>query len=138
AYLVDGVNVLVEKRRSPLSPEITPAFFGNMPRDGGHLIVEADEYAEVMADPVAAKYVRPFRGSREVLRGLDRWCLWLVDMDPADVSRSSVLRSRLKAVAEMRSQSKASSTREMASTPHLFGQRSQPETDYLCLPKVVS
>ncbi|MGN6020047.1 type IIL restriction-modification enzyme MmeI, partial [Corynebacterium striatum] len=29
-------------------------------------------------------------------------------------------------------------SRKMAETPHLFGQRSQPDTDYLCLPKVVS
>lgn len=138
AYLVDGANVLVEKRRSPLSAMITPAFFGNMPRDGGHLIVEANDYPDVITDPIAAKYVRRFRGSREVLRGLDRWCLWLVDLDPSDVNKSPVLRARLQDVAKMRSQSKASSTRDMAATPHLFGQRSQPETDYLCLPKVVS
>src|SRR5690625_435652 len=57
-YLVDGPNVLVEQRRTPLSPGLPDATFGNMPRDGGHLVVEAEEYAEVTADPVAAKYVR--------------------------------------------------------------------------------
>lgn len=138
AYLVDGPNVLVEKARAPLSASIQPAVFGNMARDGGNLIVEADEYDEVMADPVAAKYVRPFRGSRELMNGLDRWCLWLVDLDPSDINRSPALKKRLEAVQEFRSASKAASTRAMAATPHLFGQRSQPDTDYLCLPKVVS
>jgi hypothetical protein len=28
---------------SPLSPVVTPAVFGNMARDGGNLIVEADD-----------------------------------------------------------------------------------------------
>ncbi|MGO3103546.1 DNA methyltransferase [Corynebacterium variabile] len=138
AYLVDGPNVLVEKSTKPLSTAITPAVFGNMARDAGHLIIEPDEYDEVMTDSVAAKYVRPFRGTRELMKNKDRWCLWLVDMDPADVEKSPILQERLSKVANFRQASKASSTRKMAKTPHLFGQRSQPDTDYLCLPKMVS
>ena len=138
AYLVDGPNVLVEKRSTPLSPVITPAVFGNMPRDDGNLIIESDEYAAVMADPVAAKYVRPFRGSRELMNNKQRWCLWLTDLDPADVPKSQTLRSRLSAVKVFRENSSASSTRSMAATPHLFGQRSQPSTPFLCMPRVVS
>ncbi|MCX7540526.1 DNA methyltransferase [Corynebacterium antarcticum] len=137
AYLVDGPNVLVKATNKILSPELSPAVFGNMAR-GGDLIVEADEYEEVMADPIAAKYVRPFRGSREILHNLDRWCLWMVVLDPADVGKSPVLKQRLNSVAEFRAASTAASTREMANTPHLFGQRSQPETDYLAIPSVVS
>jgi len=137
-YLVDGANVLVEKQKKPLSPELSPAVFGNMARDGGNLLVEADQYEEVMSDPIAAKYVRPFRGSRELMHGLERWCLWLDGANPGDIAKSPILRQRLQAVAEFRAASKAASTRKMADTPYLFGQRSQPQTDYLCLPKVVS
>ncbi|MCT2188412.1 MULTISPECIES: DNA methyltransferase [Corynebacterium] len=137
-YLVDGPNVLVEKSKAPISLVVTPAVFGNMARDGGNLLVEVDEYNEVMSDPIAAKYVRPFRGSRELMNGLDRWCLWLVDVAPSDIAQSPVLKKRLEAVKAFRADSKAASTRKMAETPHLFGQRSQPSTDYLCLPKVVS
>lgn len=138
AYLVDGPNVLVAKTNTPISAEIRPATFGNMARDDGNLLVEVDEYEKVIADPYAAKYVRPFRGSRELLHGLDRWCLWMVDLDPADVTRSPELRKRLEAVREFRSKSSASSTRDMAATPHLFGQRSHQDIDYLCIPRHVS
>ena len=137
-YLVDGPNVLVEQRRSPLAPALPDAAFGNMPRDGGHLVVEAEEYTEVMADPVAAKYVRQYVGARELVRRQERWCLWLVDLDPADVRRSPVLRERLEAVREFRGASSAASTRGMAATPHLFGQRSQPDVRFICIPSVVS
>ena len=137
-YLVDGPNVLVDQRRTPLSPNLPETTFGNMPRDGGHLVVEPDEYGEVMADPVAAKYVRKYIGAREFMRNLDRWCYWLVDLDPNDEERSTILSLRLEAVREFRSASTASSTRGMAATPHLFGQRSQPTTDYICLPSTVS
>src|SRR5699024_7518271 len=107
-------------------------------RDGGHLLVETDEFDEVMAGPIAAKYVRPFVGSRELLQNKQRWCLWLVDMDQADISKSPVLKKRLEAVQEFRSASTAASTRQMAETPHLFGQRSQPDTHYVCVPRHVS
>ena len=137
-YLVDGPNVLVEQRRTPLSPGLPDATFGNMPRDGGHLVVEAEDYAEVMADPVAAKYVRQYVGARELVRRQERWCLWLVDLDPADARKSPVLRQRLEAVREFRSASSAASTRAMAATPHLFGQRSQPDVRFICIPSVVS
>lgn len=137
-YLVDAPNVLVEKRATPLSSEILPALFGNMARDDGNLIIEAEDYDTVMADPVVAKYVRPFTGSRELLHNLPRWCLWLVDLDPGDINRSPLLKARLDAVAAFRAKSKASSTRGMAATPHLFGQRSHRDVPHLCLPKVSS
>src|SRR5699024_3394384 len=137
-YLVDAPNVLVQKRSRPLSPEIEIASFGNMPRDGGHLLIETYHYAKVTSDPVAAKYVRRFIGSRELLQKKKRWCLWLEDLKPADISKSPVLKKRLEAVQEFRSASTAASTRQMAETPHLFGQRSQPETDYVCVPAHVS
>ncbi|WP_144836001.1 DNA methyltransferase [Kocuria rosea] len=137
-YLVDGPNVLVEQRREPLSPGLPPATFGNMPRDGGYLVVTEEDYAEVAADPIASKYLHLFVGARELVRRENRWCLWLVNLDPADVGRSRILRDRLAAVREFRQASSAASTRGMAATPHLFGQRSQPDTDYVCLPSVVS
>ncbi|UOW00900.1 DNA methyltransferase [Agrococcus sp. SCSIO52902] len=138
AYLVDGPKVLVEQRREPLSGALPPVAMGSMPRDGGHLIVEADEHAELAADPIAAKYLRRFVMGRELIHDLPRWCLWLVDLDPADISRSRVLRDRLAKVKRFREESRASSTREMAATPHLFGQRSQPTVPYVGIPKVFS
>src|SRR5699024_4910391 len=137
-YLVDGPNVLVEQRRAPLSPALPEATFGNMPRDGGHLVVEAEEYDEVTTDPVAAQYLRQYVGARELVRRQQRWCLWLVDLDPADVRKSPVLRERIEAVKEFRGASSAASTRGMAATPHLFGQRSQPDVRFICIPSVVS
>lgn len=139
AYLVDGPEVFIEKRSTPLSDALPLAVFGAMARDGGNLIVEPADYAEVMADPVAAKYVRPFIQADELIHNRPRWCLWLTALDPNDVSRSPVLKARLDAVADMRSKSRAASTRAMAATPGLFGQR-PPEhhKPYLCIPRHVS
>lgn len=122
AYLVDGPMVLVEKRTRPLSPEVPPLAYGSKPVDGGHLVVGPEEYARVAADPVAARYLRPYVGSRELLHGGRRWCLWLVDADPADLERSPELRRRVAAVREFRARSRAESTRAFRHD-HLFRQR---------------
>src|SRR5699024_2107649 len=54
AYLVDGPNVLVTSRSTPLNPDIEKVSFGNTPRDGGNLIVEQKEYKAVSSDEVAS------------------------------------------------------------------------------------
>lgn len=67
-YLVEGPDVFVAACRSPLSPRLPEVCFGSKPADGGNLIVEAEDYPHVAADPIAAKYLRPFRMGREVVR----------------------------------------------------------------------
>src|SRR5699024_6962353 len=90
------------------------------------------------ADPIARKYLRRYVGSRELVHNEDRWCLWLEDLDPGDLQKSPILRVRLTAVKAFRAASRAASTREMAATPHLFGQRSQPNVAFICMPRLVS
>ncbi len=139
AYLVPAPAVFVTKRSAPLAQGLPEATFGNMPRDDGQLIVTLDEYPSVMEDPVARKYVRPFLGAEELLHGKQRWCLWLVGADPADLVRSPVLKARISAVRHFRLASSASSTRQMAATPHLFGQRPALHVQpYLVIPGVSS
>lgn len=136
-YLVEGPNVFVEQNRRMLSPELPPFTFGSMPRGAG-LIVEPDDYQVVRADPVAAKYLRPFKMGRELIHNEERWCLWMEELDPADLQKSKILRERIESVRQFRLQSTASSTRKMAEIPHLFGQRSQPDQPYLATPAVFS
>lgn len=139
AYLVDGPNVLVEKRSKPIA-SIPPARFGSKPVDGGNLIVEVKEYDEVAADPIAAKYLRPFRMGRELVRGLDRWCLWMADdnFQPSDIAKSSVLKRRVEATRDKRLASTKKATQASASTPYLFQENHQPEVPYVGIPRVVS
>lgn len=140
AYLIDGPQVLVTKTMKPISPVLSTATRGSQPTDGGNLIVEVDEYDEVAADSIAAKYLRPFRMGRELVRGLDRWCLWMADddFDPSDLQRSKILKERTEAVRLKRLESKKRATQESARTPHLFQENRQPATSYVGIPAVVS
>lgn len=112
--------------------------YGSKPTDGGNLIVELDEYDEVMADPIAAQYVHRYVGARELLHGAQRWCLWLDGATPMDITASPVLKQRVKAVHDFRAASKAASTREFTQYPTLFRQRAKMDVEYLSIPIHVS
>lgn len=142
-YLADGPNVFVEKRsqaKGPLSPMLSKANRGSQPTDGGNLTLDTQEdHAEAMKDPIATKYVRPFRMGRELINGIDRWCLWLADATPSEMRHSKYLADRIKAVREMRLASKKKVTREKAAlTPWLFDENHQPVSNYLAIPRVFS
>lgn len=139
-YLVEGPDVFVVARRYPLSPRLPEVCFGSKPADGGNLIVEAEDYPRFAADPIAAKYLRPFRMGREVVRGLDRWCLWMhtEDFDPRDIDRSPILKERVRACATFRQGSKKKATVAGAQTAHLFQENHQPSEPYVAIPRVVS
>ena len=139
-YLVEGPDIFVEKRTTPLAPILPEVRFGSKPADGGHLIVEAEDYPRFAADPIAAKYLRPFRMGREVVRGLDRWCLWMdtEDFDPRDIELSPLLKERVQACATFRQGSKKKATVAGAQTAHLFQENHQPSEPYVGIPSVVS
>lgn len=139
-YLVEGPDIFLKALRHPLSPNLPEVRFGSKPVDGGNLIVEVDDYPQVAADPVAAKYLRPFRMGRELVRGLDRWCLWMhtEDFDPRDIDRSPILKERVRACATFRQGSKKKATMLGAQTAHLFQENHQPSEPYVAIPRVVS
>lgn len=137
-YLVEGPSIVVSPRTRPLSPSITEVRYGNKPTDNGCLIIESEELPRFMADPHAAKYVRPYVGARELLHDVPRWCLWLASMDQTDYQASALLQERVEGVRQFRLESKAASTRAAAATPHLFRQIAQSEREYLCIPRHVS
>ncbi len=139
AYLVsDGPNVLVKDRSKPLSSNLSQVRRGNQPSDNRNLIVEVEDYPVVAADPVAARYLRPYRMGKELVQGLDRWCLWLVDATEGEIASSPVLSERVQKVAERRARSSKPQTRQKAATPHLFDEIRQPVEPYLGIPRVVS
>lgn len=121
-YLVNGPNLVVESERRPLNG-LPQMLFGNMPRDGGHLIVSSEEKEiDAQRDPIFAKYVRRFVGSEDLIQGKTRYCLWVEEDQYQAVTASPVIARRLEAVREMRLASKAGSTRDYAKSPYRFVQ----------------
>ena len=138
-YLIDVPDVFIERRGVPLSTELSEVVMGSMPRDGGHLMIDTqEEYDAAMRDDIAKKYVRPFRMGKELIRGLDRWCLWLKEAPGSDIQQSPFLRKRITLVKNFRQDSAAASTQAWSSRPQLFVQENQPAVPYVGIPKVFS
>lgn len=137
-YLVDGPELVVTGRSKPLLPDLPMVRYGNKPTDGKNFQITATELPQFESDPIAAKYVRPYIGAKELLHDLPRWCLWLADAPASDIRSSRLLSERVEAVREFRLNSDAPSTVEAARSAHLFRQITQPDGDYICIPIHVS
>lgn len=139
-YLIEGANIFIEARTRPLSPILPEVRFGSKPADGGNLIVEMEDYREFLEDPIASKYLRPFSNARELLHGLNRWCLWMAgsNFDSRDIQRSLLLKERVSACKEFRLNSRKKATNESAKTAHLFQENHQPTVPFVAIPRVIS
>ncbi len=137
-YLVPGGDVIVANRRQPLSAPL-PLSFGNMPNDGGHLLVNPKEKADLLTNyPFAQAWVHPILGPEEFINGSVRWCLWLGSARPAELRSCPAVMDRIARVRQTREASSRAATRELARTPALFGEIRQPTSRYLAIPKTSS
>ena len=113
--------------------------YGSKPVDGGHLILTTEEKVDLLrTEPKAKKYIRRFLGADEFLYNVDRWCLWLKDISPAEIKSMPVVLQRVEEVKKMRLASAKLPTREMAAYPTLFAEDRQPAKDYIIVPEVSS
>ena len=120
-YLVPDKSDVILKQNRPLSQQGT-MLFGNMPRDGGHLFLGADEAAYLRSTPSAAKFVKRFVGADELISGKVRYCIWIEDADIAQAQSDALIAERLRLVGKHRLLSPATSTRQFAVKPHRFVQ----------------
>ena len=133
-YLISAPNIFVESRKKPIInvPTITK---GSIPVDNGNFFFDDEEYQEfIKKEPQAQKYIKRFYGAREFLHNIKRWCLWLVDVSPAELKTMPAVLKRLSAIKEFRLQSPKEATRKYAEYPTRFMEIRQPNTDYILIP----
>lgn len=138
-YLIETNNIIVEKISSAIC-QVPNLILGNMPKDGGGLILSPQERKEIINhEPLAEKWIRRYLGAYEFINNKDRYCLWLVDAAPAELRKSTMVMEHVKMVQDFRYASKASSTRKLGDTPTIFAQISQPSNGYyIAVPKTSS
>jgi N-6 DNA Methylase len=137
-YLVDAPDLVVANRSTSLC-DVPRMCWGNKPTDGGYLILTPEEREELLLkEPMAASFIRPYTSGGDFINGVQRYCLWLKDADPAQLRHLPDVMARVEKVREFRLSSKAATTRDFARFPTLFRQISQPDSDYLAVPEVSS
>ncbi len=137
-YLIDGENVFVESRATPLC-DIPEIGIGNQPIDGGFYLFKDDEKdAFVRKEPASEKYFRRWYGADEFINRRPRWCLWLGDANPVELLKLPECMKRVKAVHYFRLASKRASTIKLADRPTHFFVENMPEGNYLLIPETSS
>lgn len=137
-YLAPNTTVIVEKERSPLS-SLQPMLFGNKPTDGGHLMLDKREREEILAaHPEAERFVRRLYGSQELMKGLERWCIWVRPDEVDAASRIPPLKERLDKVQSFRLASPKAATRKSASVSWSFESQYEAQSHSIMIPRVSS
>jgi hypothetical protein len=139
AYLVPGPNVIVGTLSRPMS-DVSEMSFGNMPNDGGHLLLDTQEAAEATSKHgVDPDYIRPFVGSQEFIRGIERRCIWVAENGYETAKKNVWLRNRFESVRAQRSASDRATTKTLAATPYKFGEvRQEGHERSIVVPRVSS
>ncbi|MBR1547547.1 MAG: class I SAM-dependent DNA methyltransferase [Prevotella sp.] len=136
-YLLNGEDLFIESRTKPIA-DVPLMVYGNKIVDGGHLVLEPDEYKKLTEqEPAVVPYVRQLLGAREFLHNELRYCLWLVDAPPHVLNLPQV-KARITAVEKFRRGSSKADTREWANLAYRFVEIRQPATDYIVVPRVSS
>ena len=137
-YLTIGEDTVVNSQRVSIAglPQMT---FGNMPVDGGNLLLSAEEVQSLCLDEDdEEKFIRRIYGSAEYIRGLVRKCLWITDDSLSRALEIDSIRRRIENVRTMRLTSKDAGTNEMASRAHQFREMNCAKGHTLILPGVSS
>lgn len=138
AYLVAGPNVIVEREAKPICnlPEMVR---GNMPYDGGNLLISPDELPALrLTEEQKRKFVRRIYGSSEFIRGQERYCLWITDDTLAEAAAIEAIRDRIERVRKMRLASSDQGAKEMAKRPHQMREMNAAKNYSIVLPRITS
>ncbi len=137
AYLIDAPDVFIESRKHPLC-DVPEMITGNRPADGGHLIIEADDYLDFIThEPAAKPYIKKLLGAVEFIQGKERYCLWLKGVSPKVIRQMPLVMKRIEACKKDRENAPDPGRRKLAETPHLFRETNNPGT-YIIVPSVSS
>lgn len=135
-YLLEAKDILIDRQQNPIC-KVPGMCFGNMPADGGELLFTSEQkQVFIEKEPNSELYFRRFVGSQEYINSIERWCLWLEDIDPSELKKMKYVLERVQNVKVIRENS---SRPQLANIPHLFAQITQPKgLDYIIVPSVSS
>jgi hypothetical protein len=137
-YLVNSSNVFVQKRSFPLS-YLSPMDLGNMPYDGGNLLLTKRSLDELNLTGIQRqKFIRRIYGSNEFINNLQRYCLWIENEDLQEATENIDIKRRIDLVREMRLKSTDKGGRSMAMRPHQMREMRSASYCTLVMPRTSS
>lgn len=80
-YLVLGPKIICVPQDEPIS-NLAKMKMGSNAVDGKKLVLEHGDRSKIIAEwPSAAKFINRYGGTKELVSGTHRWCVWVTDED---------------------------------------------------------
>lgn len=139
-YLIPAENVLIGKRKTPLSKNAPVMLRGSQPTDNKRLILSPHEKEElIQKEPSVEKWIKPFSMGGDFIEGKQKFCLWMPEINPTELLNMPLTLKRIDDVREYRKKSSKKATREKANTPYRFDEVKVPKSEeYIAVPIVSS
>lgn len=135
-YLKKETCYTVIKRKKSISnfPKMS---FGNMPNDGGGLILsENEKYNLINKFPNSIKFIKTLLGTKEFLNDQKRFCLWLKNEELQEVSSIPFILERIEKTRQHRLTSKDKGTQKLASRSHQFRDLNETNSFSIIIPYI--
>jgi hypothetical protein len=137
-YLVEAPNIYVDRRSRPLS-DMPLMKIGNKPIDGGNYLFSSSEKETfIIKEPQSKLYFRRWYGYKELIQGLERWCLFVQSIPAHELENMPATQQRIENVKLLRMESKSPPTQELGKVPTRFHVENFPKSTFIVVPKVSS
>ncbi|MCB2052024.1 MAG: lactate dehydrogenase, partial [Novosphingobium sp.] len=118
-YLIEGSPVICEPSRTPVFG-VTKMVMGSNPVDGRRLIFEKDEAEKIIqTNTGSARFIKKYYGTKELVHGTPRYCLWIEDDEVEDARAIPMIRDRIDDCAAYR-KTAGRDAQKTAHRPHSF------------------
>lgn len=130
-YLMPAPNVWVTKSSKPLSKALPEMMYGSKPVDGGHLHLSPSEREQMLQQhPDSEKFIRRLIGSQEMLKDIERYCLWIEDEKLDEAMSIPPVAERIESNQKMiEKATKSGDAYKLRNMPHRFRPGPQDEFD---------
>ena len=92
------------------------------------MIMNQEEKDELVSrEPKSEKWIKKMIGAEEFINNIPRYCLWLVDISPAELKEMPLVLKRVAQVREDRLSSSDKQAKALADTPTTFRDTNNPE-----------
>ena len=137
-YLTESDNTIVYP--SNQTPYNLPSIaFGSMPNDGGFLLLDKFERDKLLEDyPESAPFIKPFVGAEELIKGIQKFCLWITEEKVEEAKAIKAIYDRIYNCEKARRESKRAATNKLASVPYRFGEVRYKDGSSIIIPSVSS
>lgn len=137
-YLLDAPNTFIKSAKSPIGfeSEITD---GSGALDGGFLKLDENDRSTILSDQNGrfSKFVRPYVGSAEFIKGTLRWCLWISDQEQSEAVQNKFIANRVSLVKSYR-EGAGTRAKTAVNRPHKFAWINMGKGPQIIVPTVFS